>query len=347
MGDDRVDILIGKIIIKKNFATKEQVKEGLRLQRKKQKEAESEVPRLGAILLKKGYVSKEQVKNARRIQQRKIDQKLKEQSRKKESADVPQEQAASTGEPGHAVEKMKESDSASTRETDDEPGPNVRDTSADASGAEQVREEIKKESNNFVKTKTPRNIELDEDESVIFYSNPSIYIYVTDLIITFLVAGICYVAGLPWMVYLFPLGFAAWTYAGWINQEYAVTNRRVIFRKGVLTNEVRQSNLGNVMDISCEQSIAGEKLDFGHVHIDTAERQTGIVSWQYVSDPEIARQCVSKAKDLYDRNRRKEIRIERLKKKLADNEITQEQFAQAMRQIEHEFPSEEGVRNGG
>lgn len=65
--ENSLDLLFGKIAIKKGFATEEQVKEGLRKQKKHQQEGKK-VPKLGKILLQKGYLEKSEVKTILRIQ---------------------------------------------------------------------------------------------------------------------------------------------------------------------------------------------------------------------------------------------------------------------------------------
>ncbi len=61
-----------------------------------------------------------------------------------------------------------------------------------------------------------------------------------------------------------------WTILRYINQEYVLTNRRVIEVEGVLNKRVTDSSLEKVNDIVLTQSIFGRMFGFGDLEILTA-----------------------------------------------------------------------------
>ena len=49
--------------------------------------------------------------------------------------------------------------------------------------------------------------------------------------------------------------------------EFAVTNRRVIYKEGLIRRRTVEMNLSAVESVDVEQSILGRMLDFGHVRV--------------------------------------------------------------------------------
>lgn len=335
--DKSTEILFGKIVVQKGFATKEQVKEGLRFQRKIQKEKNSKAPRLGKILLKKGYLTKEQVKKAIQIQKKKIDKELTNKSRQKDSEkeknknENKEAKKEKIPEPEN-YEEIPDSPPAQNQKSE-QPQPDQGQNENKVPTANKVRK-LRKQ--NGIPKKIPKGVNLDSEESVIYYTNPSFYTCVNHWIITLFGFFLCIFLQLPLFVYLVPLGYGIWTYLVWSNTEYAVTNQRAISREGILSNSVQQAYLDKVTDVNYEQSFVDNILKMGKVKVDTAGSQAGVVTWEDVPHPRNAKNKISKAKELNEKKKRKEVRIERLKDKLAIGEISQEQFDQAKKQIKEE-----------
>jgi hypothetical protein len=61
-----------------------------------------------------------------------------------------------------------------------------------------------------------------------------------------------------------------WTYVGWYNEDYLVTNRRVIKLSGILNKRAADSSLEKINDAILEQSIFGRMFDWGDLRILTA-----------------------------------------------------------------------------
>jgi hypothetical protein len=72
----------------------------------------------------------------------------------------------------------------------------------------------------------------------------------------------------------------------WWNQEYIVTNRRVIQAQGILGKHVLDSSLDKINDVKLTQSFLGRMFDYGDLEIDTAN----------VSDPNVFRSIAAPVK---------------------------------------------------
>lgn len=68
---------------------------------------------------------------------------------------------------------------------------------------------------------------------------------------------------------LIPLGHFVRRAAWWWNEQYLVTNRRVIQIEGILDKHVIDSSLEKVNDVVLRQSALGRLLDFGDIEILT------------------------------------------------------------------------------
>lgn len=80
-------------------------------------------------------------------------------------------------------------------------------------------------------------------------------------------AGISLAAGA--LLGLVPLGHLARRLAWWWNEQYAVTNRRVVQVEGILDKHVIDSSLEKVNDVVLKQSALGRLLGFGSIEILT------------------------------------------------------------------------------
>lgn len=68
---------------------------------------------------------------------------------------------------------------------------------------------------------------------------------------------------------LIPLGHFSRRFAWWWNEQYIVTNRRVIQVEGILDKAVIDSSLEKVNDVVLKQSAYGRLLDYGDIEIMT------------------------------------------------------------------------------
>ena len=66
----------------------------------------------------------------------------------------------------------------------------------------------------------------------------------------------------------------AFVYATWFNQDYLVTNRRVIKVEGILSKRSADSSLEKINDAVLQQSLLGRMLGYGDLDIMTAAEES-------------------------------------------------------------------------
>jgi uncharacterized membrane protein YdbT with pleckstrin-like domain len=69
---------------------------------------------------------------------------------------------------------------------------------------------------------------------------------------------------------LVPIARFTVRFVKWWNEQYIITNRRVIQTEGMITKHVIDSSLEKVNDVVLVQSVWGRLLDFGQIEIMTA-----------------------------------------------------------------------------
>ena len=107
---------------------------------------------------------------------------------------------------------------------------------------------------------------------------------------------------LNWLtVVLFFGGLAvlAWTTLRYLNQEYILTNRRVIQLQGVLNKTTLDSGLEKINDAALSQSIFGRMFGFGDLEILTAS-DSAISKFHMIIDPIGFKKAILNAKHEYD-----------------------------------------------
>ena len=65
---------------------------------------------------------------------------------------------------------------------------------------------------------------------------------------------------------LFVLSFAHAWFIRWIT-EIAVTDRRIIYKRGFIYRHTAEMNMDKVASVDVDQSILGRMLDYGTVHV--------------------------------------------------------------------------------
>ena len=110
-----------------------------------------------------------------------------------------------------------------------------------------------------------------------------------------------------------PLGFVAAAFAGlgvisscyawfmrWIT-EIAVTDRRIIYKRGFITRHTEEMNMDKVTSVDVDQSILGRMLDYGTIHVlgpggnpaaDLGGRTPGIEHLHQVAHPLALRNAI-------------------------------------------------------
>jgi uncharacterized membrane protein YdbT with pleckstrin-like domain len=100
------------------------------------------------------------------------------------------------------------------------------------------------------------------------------------------------------------LGVVSFAYAWFIRwiTEVAVTDRRVIYKRGFITRHTVEMNMDKVASVDVDQSILGRLLDYGTVHVigtggvqnaDNADRARGIEHWHRVASPLALRSAIT------------------------------------------------------
>jgi membrane protein YdbS with pleckstrin-like domain len=73
--------------------------------------------------------------------------------------------------------------------------------------------------------------------------------------------------------------------------EFAVTNRRVIRKVGLLSREIEQAPLDKIQDITVDQGLLGRLLGFGTVTLETASERGSLV-FRTIAQPEAMRNAL-------------------------------------------------------
>jgi hypothetical protein len=90
-----------------------------------------------------------------------------------------------------------------------------------------------------------------------------------------------------------------WTALHYINQEYVLTNRRVIQVEGVLNRNATDSSLEKINDAVLSQSVFGRMFDFGDLTVLTAS-ESGIETMKMIRSPIVYKKKMLDAKHDYE-----------------------------------------------
>lgn len=107
------------------------------------------------------------------------------------------------------------------------------------------------------------------------------------LIISILVALTASLTPFAWLgmlLWLLPISWFGLDLLKWQNEQYIVTNRRVIQTEGIINKHVIDSSLEKVNDVVLEQSALGRILNYGKVEILTAS-EIGVNCFRLIADP--------------------------------------------------------------
>jgi uncharacterized membrane protein YdbT with pleckstrin-like domain len=86
------------------------------------------------------------------------------------------------------------------------------------------------------------------------------------------------------IVFVIMAGVIAFRYLQWYNEQYVVTNRRVIQIEGVYNKHTSDSSLEKVNDVVMTQSALGRMLDFGDIEIITGS-DVGVNNFRRIASP--------------------------------------------------------------
>jgi hypothetical protein len=97
------------------------------------------------------------------------------------------------------------------------------------------------------------------------------------------------------------LGVLGWHILRYLNQEYVLTNRRVLQVQGVLNKTSMDSSLEKINDARLSQSVFGRIFGFGDLEILTAA-DTGVDRFKMIRDPIGFKKAMLDAKHEYERD---------------------------------------------
>jgi len=97
------------------------------------------------------------------------------------------------------------------------------------------------------------------------------------------------------IMYVGGIAVFAWTALHYVNQEYVLTNRRVLQVEGVLNRTATDSSLEKINDAVLSQSIFGRVFDFGDLKVLTAA-EAGIEDFRMIRSPIVFKKAMLDAK---------------------------------------------------
>lgn len=86
------------------------------------------------------------------------------------------------------------------------------------------------------------------------------------------------------VLFIIPIFAFCRDYLEWWNEEFIVTNRRVIQAEGIFNKHVKDSSLEKVNDVVLDQSFLGRILDYGNIEILTAS-EGGVNDLHHIISP--------------------------------------------------------------
>jgi hypothetical protein len=103
------------------------------------------------------------------------------------------------------------------------------------------------------------------------------------------------------VLFLGGLAFLIWATLRYLNQEYVLTNRRVIEVQGVVNKRSTDSSLEKINDAILSQSIFGRMFGFGDLEVLTAS-EAGIERFQMIVNPIDFKKAMMDAKHEYEQD---------------------------------------------
>lgn len=118
--------------------------------------------------------------------------------------------------------------------------------------------------------------------------------------------------------------------------EYAITNKRIYSRYGLISRRANDTSFKNITDTQLSQGVFGRLLNYGNVGVNTAGSKGFEVFFIGVNDPKSLLGRIQNTMEKREFNHRKEKRIERLRDRYYSGEITREQLDEAIKKIQEE-----------
>ena len=116
----------------------------------------------------------------------------------------------------------------------------------------------------------------------------------------FLLPGLIVLIG----ILIFPIIFTVIFLLGTLTEiyvtEYAITNKRVIIKRGLIVRVVEEMNLGSIEGVNLRQGIIGRILNYGSIMI--SGRGTSDVQFKDIDNPVETRKKIKDCNSSYDSN---------------------------------------------
>ncbi len=143
-----------------------------------------------------------------------------------------------------------------------------------------------------------------EEEHEIWSGRPSwrgrMAILVPGVLLTILVLVVCLWAGAPALVTLVVVVLVAlvtvvWAFIETLRWKYAITNRRVFVRRGLVSIHEQTARLERVQDITLHQTLFDRMFGVGRLLIDTAGSSGGALEFKALLEPTRVREVLDAA----------------------------------------------------
>jgi uncharacterized membrane protein YdbT with pleckstrin-like domain len=143
-----------------------------------------------------------------------------------------------------------------------------------------------------------------EEEREIWSGRPSwrgrMAILTPGVLLAILALVVCIWAGASWLVTLIVVGLVAavtvvWVLLETIRWKYAITNRRIVVRHGLVSIHEQTARLERVQDVTLHQTLFDRMFGVGKLQIDTAGSSGGPLEFKALVDPTHVREVLDSA----------------------------------------------------
>ena len=93
-----------------------------------------------------------------------------------------------------------------------------------------------------------------------------------------------------WLLLVVTLPFAIYEYLRLRHTEQGVTNKRVVFKTGIISRKSEEMKLGSIETVEIDQGIFGRILGYGNVKV--TGRGTSDVLFRSVADPMAVKRAI-------------------------------------------------------
>ena len=201
---------------------------------------------------------------------------------------------------------------------------------------------------------TPSALTLAKGENVIWFGRRSLASLIGDFIALsiFIIVWLIILAGFASLPYRYGISMASPCALGgivmlliWVvliffkrlMTEYAITNKRVHCKYGLIKRVATQTEHAKITDTALAQNFLGRILNYGNVAINTAGGPHSEIVFIGIQDPKSIIAKVNNVRGKFADKQKEKDRIERIKDRYYTGEITKAQYGEAMKKIKEEI----------